>query len=533
VIPSSTLAIKYNHSVVPDPIHRFGSVATAIATPVAQVTHEELPWLFKAIAKLTKPLWNGQHSLLDRLDRDKIFELAVTDIGGMVFPRALIEGLVRNFDMARETFLREIDGTFNLLVLPSFLNKAAISVFNRMPLLNPKRLFMGAYAQGEALSQMGRHAEALLTSTTHNTPAQLREGFINAILEHISIKDQAFMGRFTQQANAGIKASNVLDAPLQNHVFGFKHTLDGQAIATMPAEELEKLKPLAQWLQHHPNPLKGMVNIDEAVAHHWDSLSPLAKAKTSKANVRLQISRDLQPSRRLIHDTIQQFLVERGFSNGVLLHPPQDSASEGVKPVALSLKEFIMGMDSFLQQYLDPLLAHPHTGQLAGNTLTADDKLAILHRLAGNPSSPKPGFWGRFLPQKNDGLIAYAHKAQTYLTALPLVATFVAAYSFPKLNNAFTRTIHGGKNFFPGAQRGEDQLPVTEASSSSGASGNKPASVATQLKSGAGGYGPRNLGDSTMQVWGVPVPVPSAPSVAPTVLPTSKADSVAFSAFSQ
>jgi hypothetical protein len=418
-------------------------------------------------------LWRGDRSLLDRIDESKVFELGVTDVGGMVIPRSIVEWTQRNFDMARETFLREIDGTFNLLILPGLLNRAMVSALNHVPALNPKRLFHGAWVDGPTLQQLGRHAEALLTDPIPTTAQQLRQQFIHRVIDHFRLNDQAFLESL---AHTGDVAGQPMGRVLTDRAVGFDAAKTLGLAHPLPTAQRARLDGFAQLFDLHPNPYMGMHPLDESVAQLALQTPDL------RPELRLRLSQQQQRSKATLNQKRMEQLTTHGFSNGVTLLGPQPTQHV---PVRLSLPQVVNALDSFLQQYLDPLLAHPVTGRIDETPLGAEAKQRILNQLVGqHPDGKVRGWW----PQKDDALIPYSHKSQMLTSVVPVVATLGAAFTFPMFNN-FITWLKYGHSFFPGAgvPPQAKSTPPAGAASATAAASPSPTATPSQARITASG----------------------------------------------
>ena len=403
-------------------------------------------------------------NLAQKIDTNRILELTVTDVGGMVLPRTAIEYNKRGPDMGRETLIREISGTLVNVFFAGWLGTLGFMLFNsntvhRMLRLNPLGVHTGAWINAKSLQVFGEQFEDALKAG--KTPAQVREKWIDSILDSIVAQD-AHVGH-TSLHNALDKVSS---APLRQALHASVEGAIPQSGRLTPKAK----KMLKQILTGQNSPWAGVVNTQEAIARFASEETARLKANGLSGEVlnhalesavrskRIEMSAAVMKAEAPVLEALEKAALQGGLSEKIHL-----LAGDRAVLSDKALKPFFQEVKAFLEQYMDRVLVDSQ-GKITNRVLHAAEKGRMSALMNG--STVLPG-----LKKAIMGLIPYTYKVKRWVSAVAVFTTLVVGFSVAFFNNWLTKKKHGGLVFSPAEGGPPPEAQGVSAGLASGSSG--------------------------------------------------------------
>jgi hypothetical protein len=339
---------------------------------------------------------------MEFLDQNKLRELIVTDALLMVIPRTTIEGTLRDprarWDAIREVIMREILTTAAMVVMMPSIGNVVSKIYDRLPLINPKGMFTGAWINAYVLQQAQNvHAEVLkdmgkaLPAGKTLDPALVRDQVVRRLLQAVKTGDEGLM--------AGIKDT-------------LKHVPDHVQKTLLPdtAGAQQKLEALFSLNNAHPE--KGIFPLEQTAIKQ-------ATAGQSLRRSRLKLAVEHFDDGAKWMKTVNEVLEANRF--GDMLSYPIRGGQRG-----FARQELMLSLRNYVQHVLDRSLVEVgHEGPITAEALAKSAKIA--QNLAG-----------------------HLHGSKVWVTWLPFLTALMIGRKVPTIINWLSRVLHGGKQYFPG-----------------------------------------------------------------------------------
>jgi hypothetical protein len=365
----------------------------------------------------------GQRSLparlltqsMEFLDENKVRELIVTDTLLMVIPRTTIEGMFRDaqarWDAIREVLMREILSTVAMVFVMPFIGNGVSKAFDRLPALNKKGLFTGAWINDYVLKRAMQHYEATLSDMvkTHGKdaldPAAVRQNVIQRLLNDVETGDQTLLNGLSRVLK---------DVP-------------GDVSKQLLPNKTGAVQDLTRLFQvNRAKPQQGIFPVDDTVKRLMAAQKQLGHPGQLETNAQRAALFNLR-----LAESVKDFNSGKPWMKAVDAvlshHQFGDRLSfeirEGSRKV-LNRQELMMSLRHFVQQIVDRSL------------VTVTDK-------SGKASADK-------LRAVADDLVTHTHGSKNWITWLPFFIALVGGRSVPAIINGLSRLMHGGKQYFPG-----------------------------------------------------------------------------------
>lgn len=422
---------------------------------------------------------DGFSNLVGAIDSNRLAELMVSDVVGMVLPRSVMAFKERGVDDGRETFLREFSGLIGNVLITGWLGYGMLKLLgNRVNGYNPHGLALDAHINASNLDAFSKLYHSALNETKN--PEEARAQFIKKFMAGLESSNSQFM------APAQLEALNKLspdqhpgmiktllskafdDREVEKHLTAIKDKSGekkNEYLEKVLKERNGKLsgtsqKELAQFFQPRSNALNstlgpdaGTLSLDEkaeAKIKSWMEKSPnsnygekLAQDKefrrkeTLKARLRIY-----QDSTKATEDFVKQVdeqALRRGVTGTINLKDGEKMLAEGQ-----SRKNTLQELKYFLEHFVDRATFE------AKQKSPTDIKEQLQHVQETLFRKADKGFLHQLLPKADDGLLTAVIKHKTMLTAIPIALAVGAAGAFTFYNQYITAQKHGGKMFFPG-----------------------------------------------------------------------------------
>lgn len=395
--------------------------------------------------------------IMNPINSNKLVELAVSDVMGMVVPRTVIDGSKRGVDSAREVFLREIMGTLLNVYVCGWVALAQLKLMDG-PKFNPKAMSLTAWIDSGLLNHFAKVTNELLPKV--KDAKALQQAFIEKILGQLKSTDGVWKvpeyrglfpseGRILPEVKKLIvdTLSGTTQLPLgqlgnvdaEVRYFMNKADYHKAAIARLHQEETEKflgsrgLDRLNQLSKRQEQRLVQILSTKEKELI----------AKQSLATRRLMTKGIRESEKPLIEYLTNAAVSSGGLSEKVILtNGKKNLASLGQR----SVEEILKKMNYYLQEFLRPALTQngKPIEQAFTPNLISRVRYNLFHNAGGNFLQKT------FMPSKADGLITYVYKMRRSMVSVPMVTTFLFAYGFSYFNNWITQKKYKGAVFFPG-----------------------------------------------------------------------------------
>ncbi len=437
---------------------------------------------------------------LQAVATNPLAELTISDVGGMVIPRAGIELKERGFDMFRETLIREASGTVSNVFLAGWVGALLLllhqgKIFNNGVIRSNKMgIHSGAWIQAQSLDHYGKVFEIALKEGL--SPDDIRKDFLKRLFSNIQASDRHQASQSYQAALKVIGKESGLRAT-ENLV---KHLENGRLSQEMVATLVERYTPSASSDALTVNIYKKLAKKRYAILKESDFKKSVDRLVEKRPKWLIDGAAQLsylteQPERAFAQEyllnkrlTSERIKASKAgikgskalFSNKVKAGHPKNQLKPQLLDAGLSevihlldkngdtvvknknLMAMMKEVKYFLEQYVDRVLHDPETGEL----LTKDAietkygsiekfKEVVTNKLYGNH---RKGWFKNWFVHRLDGLITGTQKMKKSFVLTTMVLTIGLGASVAFLNNRLTRKKHHGKNFFPGEKALEDQL---------------------------------------------------------------------------
>jgi len=421
---------------------------------------------------------------------NRLNDLIISDMSGMVLPRSIIEWKERGFDMFRETIFREMGGVVSNVFMVGWMGYLLLQLSqgkllnNGLWRANLSGVYQGAWIHSKTLDYFANTFASSLKET--KTPEEARTLFLKQVFGSLQASDRhqaaqaleqarhivdnnatghqspslnrlserLFNGRlepaeidhlvkaFTQNADANQPVFNLYQALISQRETLLKDTSFLKKRDTLVAK-----KPL--WLIHAAKKT-GQSDVQIATNHLLEKFLTPERIKQSKIA--------LKQGHKVLEGRIKDKLIAHGLSDSVHFVDKTGKIQVRDRDLTGSLKE----IKYFMEQYVDRVLHNPKTGQLftpADITQQFRDldhyKQHIMTRLTGNH---RTGWFKNWFTHPLDGLVTATQKSKNWLILCSMALTIGFGISIAFLNNWLTRNKHHGKTFFPGEKALEEQL---------------------------------------------------------------------------
>ena len=283
--------------------------------------------------------------------------------------------------------------------------------FDRLPALNKKGLFTGAWINEYVLKRAMHHYEATLADLVKTSgqdglnPTQVRKQVIQRLLQDVETGDQTLLN--------GLKTV-LKDVPADI----------ARQLLPNKSGAVQALTPMFQ--QNRNKPEQGIFPVDDTVQRLMATQKQLGHpgkagldtSKSLKFNLRLAESvKDFNSGKRWMK-AVDDILSQHQFGDRLSFE-----VREGSRKV-LNRNELMMSLRHFVQQILDRSLVE-------------------VTNPAGKASADK-------LRAIADDLATHTHASKNWITWLPFFIALLGGRSVPAIINGLSRLLHGGKQFFPG-----------------------------------------------------------------------------------
>lgn len=426
---------------------------------------------------------DGFSNLVGAIDSNRLAELMVSDVVGMVLPRSLMAFEERGVDDGRETFLREFSGLIGNVLIAGWLGYGMLKLLgNRVNGYNPHGLALDAHINASNLDAFGKLYHSALNETKN--PDTARAVFIQKFMAGLESSNSQFM------APAQLEALNKLspdqqpgmiktlltkvydDAEVKKHLTALKDKSGekkNEYLANVLNERNGKLskasqEKLAQFFQPKSQALKrdlgpdaGTLALDEkaeAKIRSWMEKSPNTDYGEKLANnkefrrretlkARLRIYQDSTKASEDFVKKVDEEALTRGVTGTINLKDGGKMLAEGQ-----SRKNTLQELKYFLEHFVDRATFEAERKYDNNSSSVVQKRLQHVEETLFRKADK--GFLYQLLPKADDGLLTAAIKHKTALTAIPIALSVLAAGAFTFYNQHITTQKHGGKMFFPG-----------------------------------------------------------------------------------
>lgn len=401
---------------------------------------------------------NSVSKVMSSLEADPIKALVVSDLGGMVLPRTAIEGAKRGIIPAQETFFREITGTVTNTFLAGWLGFLAAWGLSAQR-ANPKAMNMKAWIDSGTLEAFGKVTQELLENRNIQTAAQLREGFLKAVLGRMESTDNVwrlpqFKEALKDTANGRLNDNTLktlVDRFMRGGSRGAHHAfnVEEQVMQTLKQPEYrQEIKTAAEALEEKfiqaqgNQPLSRLQQV--ALKNKQIGLERSLIAR-QKQEIRKEITRRIRTEEKRFLQEMADIAVKRGkLTDEVFLLDAKGKPLESLGPQPLN--GMLRKTKHYMEEFLNRALTHESTGKMPAGPL---NKALVKQRMFGRTGK---SWMERYLyPQMKDGLLPYAYKFKNFTVLLPVLVTIGIGCSMVLINNYITRR-KTGANYFPGEQ---------------------------------------------------------------------------------
>jgi hypothetical protein len=396
-------------------------------------------------------------SIMNPINSNKMVELAISDVMGMVVPRTIIDGSKRGVDSAREVFLREIMGTFILVYLSGSLLSTQLK-FLDTPATNPKAMSLKAWIDTPLLEHFGKVTNQLLPKVKNTK--ELQQKFLETILGQLSSTDGAwklpeYKSLFPSQGKLLPEIKKLITDTLMGRTqlpLGQLGNVDAEVKYFINQADYHKAA-IAQLHQVETEKFlssRGVQQLYQLSDRQKQRLSQIHRFREKELitkqsqNIRRLMTKGIRESEKPLIEYLTNAAVSSGgLSEKVIL---KNGRAQFFQLGQRSVEEVIRKLNYYLQEFMYPALTQ--NGKPMEQALTDLSRSRIRYNLFHNNGTS----WlsKNFLVSKADGLIPYIYKMRRSMVAACLLLTFSFSYGFTYFNNWVTQRKYKGARFFPG-----------------------------------------------------------------------------------
>lgn len=409
--------------------------------------------------------------LMFTIEANKATELMVSDVGAMVLPRTLLDGLKRGPIPAQETFLREAAGTIGNVYIAGWIAWASAFVLNKVfavsRYFNPKGMDMRAWVNANTLSHYDEithrviESQLALPQSKRLSIRGLRREIVSQLLNLQSedpvrrLKEYSHLPQ-TITSNGKSELLKMLlptDGETLRNTQHRAYNIEGSTQKRLERSQQEILSTV-EFEQEQYLAKKGLKKASRIPNRVLQKLSQIKKTIEHRFHLlyRSETTSSIRHKEDAFFNRMYKVAIQEGLLTdevNMLDHTGKPSKL-GTRKLEVALKD----IKYFTEEFLNRALTHldPKNREVSKlTTLMTDEQLLVVKRaLWGTPKAKT--FLQSILPQVGEGMFKYAYKLKRWITGGSLAISVFLGGTYVLFNNWLTRSRLGGQRYFPGEQ---------------------------------------------------------------------------------